>query len=78
MEEAFSKHITRKKFTRFVVPSVIMELVLGVYYLIDTLFVSIFVEKNALAIRNMSTEMNIYAFLFPLLSKLYSDRKSVV
>lgn len=49
MEEAFSKHITRKKFTRFVVPSVIMELVLGVYYLIDTLFVSIFVGKNALA-----------------------------
>lgn len=49
MERLFETEIRVGKFVKFVAPSVIMLVVIGLYYIIDSIFVSNFVGSNALA-----------------------------
>lgn len=49
MLSEFSNKITPGRFSKYILPSVVLELVFGLYYTLDTLFVSIFVGKTALA-----------------------------
>lgn len=49
MEHLFDQEVKVKKFVGFVVPSVIMLVVIGLYYTIDSIFVSNFVGSDALA-----------------------------
>lgn len=49
MEHLFEKEVRLGTFVRFVTPSVIMLIVIGLYYIIDSIFVSNFVGSDALA-----------------------------
>lgn len=53
METIFNNGITGKKFTRYVTPSVIMLMVMSMYYLIDAVFVSNIIGPRALAAINI-------------------------
>jgi len=49
MEHLFDNGVTVKKFANFVTPSVIMLIVIALYYIIDAIFVANVVGSNALA-----------------------------
>lgn len=49
MEHLFDKEVRLSTFVKFVTPSVIMLVVIGLYYIIDSIFVSRFVGSEALA-----------------------------
>jgi len=49
MEEIFNNGITPKKYTGFIMPSIVMTVVLGLYYAIDTLLVAAYTGDQALA-----------------------------
>lgn len=49
MEHLFDQGVTLKKFVKFVVPSVIMLVVIGLYYTVDSIFVAKVVGSDALA-----------------------------
>lgn len=49
MEHLFDQEIKLNKFIHFVTPSVIMLVVIGLYYIIDSIFISNFVGSDALA-----------------------------
>ena len=49
MEHLFDKEVRLSTFVKFVTPSVIMLVVIGLYYIIDSIFVSNFVGSDALA-----------------------------
>ena len=49
MEHLFDKEVRLGNFVKFVTPSVIMLVVIGLYYIIDSIFVSNFVGSDALA-----------------------------
>lgn len=49
MEHVFSGEVTPKKFIKFVWPSVLMMVIIGLYYNIDSIFVANFVGEEALA-----------------------------
>ncbi len=53
MEQLFDDGVNVKKFTRFVAPSVIMLVVIALYYLVDAIFVANFVSSDALAAMNI-------------------------
>lgn len=53
MEHLFDHGVTVKKFTGFVMPSVIMLVFIALYYLIDAIFVANFVSSDALAAINI-------------------------
>lgn len=54
METVFSDRVTPKKFIKFVWPSVLMMVVIGLYYNIDSIFVANFVGEKALAALSIS------------------------
>ena len=54
MENVFSGKVTPKAFTKFVWPSMLMMIIIGLYYNIDSVFVSNFVGEKALAALSMS------------------------
>ena len=49
MEYVFTDSVTPKKFAGFVWPSVLMMVIIGLYYNIDSVFVANFVGEKALA-----------------------------
>lgn len=49
MEHLFDKEVKLSTFVKFVTPSVIMLIVIGLYYIIDSIFVANFVGSDALA-----------------------------
>ncbi len=49
MEHLFEKEVRLGTFIKFVTPSVIMLVVIGLYYIIDSIFISNFVGSDALA-----------------------------
>jgi putative MATE family efflux protein len=53
MEHLFDQGVTAKKFTGYVVPSVIMMIFISIYILVDAIFVARFVGSDALASINI-------------------------
>lgn len=53
MEYIFDKGVTVGRFAKFVTPSVVMLVVMSLYYLIDSIFVSNILGENALAAMNI-------------------------